>query len=140
SAVRVALSAGAIAALGVSGSAFAQNATGADTQDTTSLQAVVVTGSHIRRVDMETASPVITVGIEEIEASGALTLGDLVQDLPAMTGGMTNPQVNNGGGAGTTSISLRGLGPDRTLILVNGHRVLSGDVNSIPSNMIARIE
>src|SRR5690625_2440596 len=79
SAVRMALSVGAIAALGVSGSAFAQNATDADTQDTTSLQAVVVTGSHIRRVDMETASPVITVGIEEIEASGALTLGDLVQ-------------------------------------------------------------
>ncbi|HET7268949.1 MAG TPA: TonB-dependent receptor [Oleiagrimonas sp.] len=139
-AVRVALSVGAMVALGTSGNVFAQDAATNDASDATKLQAVMVTGSHIRRVDMETASPVITVGQEEIKASGALTLGDLVQDLPAMTGGMTNPQVNNGGGEGSTSISLRGLGPDRTLILVNGHRVLSGDVNSIPANMIARID
>src|SRR5699024_10925549 len=139
SAVRVALSVGAIATLGVSGAAFAQD-TAQNSNDTTQLKAVVVTGSHIRRVDMETASPVIQVGQEQIKASGALTLGELTQQLPAMTGGQANPQINNGGGDGASTVRLRGLGPARTLILVDGHRVLRSDVNSIPAAMIQRIE
>lgn len=144
SAVRMALAMGVMAASGAV-PVFAQSATSAapasaDTDSTTQLQGVVVTGSHIRRVDMETASPVVTVDQATIEATGALTLGELVQDLPAMTGGVTNPQVNNGGGTGTSSVNLRGLGPSRTLVLVDGHRVLSGDINVIPAAMIARID
>jgi outer membrane receptor protein involved in Fe transport len=63
-----------------------------------------------------------------------------VQDLPAVTGPVTNPRVNNGGGTGFSSISLRGLGSARTLILVDGHRYLYGDVNAIPADAIERIE
>jgi outer membrane receptor protein involved in Fe transport len=70
-----------------------------------------------------------------------LTVGDLLQALPAVTGGNVNPQVNNGGSyAGTASIGLRGLGSQRTLVLINGQRFLSGDPNAIPQNMIERIE
>ena len=146
SAVRLGLSLGAVIAVGASSAAFAQD-TG--TQDASTqpsakkaqtLQTVVVTGSHIRRVDLETASPVVTIDRAAIQASGKMTLGDLVQNLPAVTGGNTNPQVNNSGGAGSSSIGLRGLGPNRTLILVDGHRVVNSDPNSIPADMIERID
>ncbi|MEP7186273.1 MAG: TonB-dependent receptor [Rhodanobacter sp.] len=102
------------------------------------LSAVMVTGSHIRRVDLETANPVLTVGHEQIMATGDMTLGQLVQDLSVMTGGATNQQyAHNHGG---TQLSMRGLGSARTLILVDGRRVISKDVNSIPAAMIERIE
>ena len=102
------------------------------------LTAVVVTGSHIRRVELETANPVLTINEQEIKATGDMTLGDLVQDLPVMTGGATNPQFQKN--HGDTQLSMRGLGSARTLILVDGHRVISKDVGSIPAAMIARIE
>lgn len=145
SAVRLALSLGAVIAAGSAGTVFAQDAAGGQADQkssdkTTNLQTVVVTGSHIRRVDMETSNPVVTIDSAAIKASGKMTLGDLVQQLPAMTGGNVNPQVNNGGGSGSSSIGLRGLGPNRTLILVDGHRVLNKDPNSIPAAMIERIE
>ncbi|GAB2536776.1 TonB-dependent receptor plug domain-containing protein [Rhodanobacter koreensis] len=149
SAVRLALSLGAVIAVGASGTAFAQdtssqsttnNGSQPDQQKAKSLQTVVVTGSLIRRVDLETSNPVVTIDRAQIEATGKMTLGDLVQQLPAMTGGAVNPQVNNGGGTGGTAINLRGLGSVRTLILVDGQRVLNTDPNSIPANMIERIE
>ena len=147
SAVRLGLSLGAVIAVGASGTAFAQDTssqstttTPPDQQKAKSLQTVVVTGSLIRRVDLETSNPVVTIDRAQIEATGKMTLGDLVQQLPAMTGGAVNPQVNNGGGTGASGINLRGLGTVRTLILVDGQRVLNTDPNSIPANMIERIE
>lgn len=146
--VRLALSLGAVVALGASTTAFAQDTSGQQSgqpsqssdQKAKQLQTVVVTGSLIRRVDVETSSPVVTIDRAAIEATGKMTLGDLVQQLPAMTGGAVNPQVNNGGGTGGSAINLRGLGANRTLILVDGQRVLNTDPNSIPANMIERIE
>ncbi|HJU39545.1 MAG TPA: TonB-dependent receptor, partial [Tahibacter sp.] len=99
-----------------------------------------MTGSNIRRVDIETSNPVITIDRAAIQKTGKLTLGDLVQQLPAVTGPNINPQVNNSGGTGFSSIGLRGLGSPRTLVLINGHRYMTGDPNSIPANMIERIE
>ena len=104
------------------------------------LQAVTVTGSLIRRVDLETANPVTTIDSGQIAASGKPTLGDLMQAMPSIAGNATNPSINNGGGTGASTVSLRGLGDNRTLVLVNGHRVAYNDVNSIPANMIDRIE
>ncbi|HEV7491071.1 MAG TPA: TonB-dependent receptor plug domain-containing protein, partial [Rhodanobacteraceae bacterium] len=109
-------------------------------QDTQKLETITVTGSNIRRVDIETSNPVITIDRAAIQKTGKLTLGDLVQQLPAVTGPNVNPQVNNSGGTGASSIGLRGLGSPRTLVLINGHRYLSGDPNSIPANMVERIE
>ena len=81
-----------------------------------------MTGSNIRRVDIETASPVVTIDRAQIQASGKVNLGDLIQELPSMAGAAMTPQVNNGG-AGTAGASLRGLGSNRTLLLINGHRI-----------------
>lgn len=153
SAVRLALSLGAVIAVGASGTAFAQdtssqsttnqsttNSSQPDQQKAKSLQTVVVTGSLIRRVDLETSNPVVTIDRAQIQATGKMTLGDLVQQLPAMTGGNVNPQTNNGGGTGASSINLRGLGSGRTLLLLNGQRFVSQDPNSIPASAIERIE
>lgn len=107
----------------------------------------VVTGSRIRRVDLETASPVYTLDRSTIEQTGVTTLGDLIQSVPSIAGAATNPQVNNGGGDGSSNVSLRGLGSSRTLVLLNGRRLgalsqANGavDVNLIPINMVERVE
>lgn len=104
------------------------------------LEKVEVTGSRIRRVDAETAAPVFVLSRQSIEQSGAATLGELLQDLPSIAGAATNPQVNNGGGAGDSTVSLRGLGSARTLLLLNGRRLVTVDVNAIPVNIIERVE
>ncbi|WP_369915049.1 TonB-dependent receptor [Xanthomonas sp. NCPPB 3005] len=104
------------------------------------LDRVTVTGSLVRRVDVETASPVTVVDRQQIQQSGKQTLGDLMQSLPGIAGDATNPQVNNGGGDGASTVSLRGLGDQRTLILIDGHRILNNDINSIPTSMIDHVE
>ena len=114
------------------------------------LKAVVVTGSLIRRVDAETASPVVTVGRAAIANSGKPVLGDVLQALPSVSGNATNPSNNsNGGGVasplleagdGASRISLRGLGISRTLVLVNGQRMANPDINLIPPDMIERVD
>src|SRR5207344_2361612 len=141
SAVRLALSLGGAALASAPAVTRAQAAADNGTdQKSQSLETIVVTGSNIRRVDIETANPVVTIDKAAIQQSGKLTLGDLVQDLPASTGPVMNPRVNNGGGTGASNVSLRGLGSARTLVLVNGHRINNADVNSIPSNAVERIE
>ena len=142
-AVRLALYAGATAVVGMSSAAvFAQGAEVAEAPaaDSDRLDTIVVTGSAIRRVDIETANPIITIDRAAIERSGKLTVGDLIQELPAVAGQATNPQVNNGGGTGASTVSLRGLGSLRTLILIDGQRLINNDVNTIPSSVIERIE
>ena len=108
---------------------------------------ILVTGSRIRRLDAETASPVQIVTAAAIQESGVATIGELIQKLPSIGGAATNPAVNNGGGDGASNVELRGLGAERTLVLLNGRRFgalgnLSSavDINSIPVNMIERVE
>lgn len=109
---------------------------------------VVVTGTRIRRVDEETASPVFVIDATAITNSGIQTLGELVQRVPAVSGAATNPQVNNGGGTGESNIELRGLSAQRTLVLLNGRRIgilgntttSAVDINIIPINLIERVE
>jgi len=125
--------------------AVAQDQAAADQPSELGTQ--VVTGSRIRRVDLETASPVYTLDRSTIEQTGVTTLGDLIQSVPSIAGAATNPQVNNGGGDGSSNVSLRGLGSSRTLVLLNGRRIgalsqVNGavDVNLIPINMVERVE
>jgi len=146
-AVQTALSLGAVAAVGVAGSAFAQNAAPAQNNQNQpqTLQTIVVTGSHIRRVDLETSNPVVAVTAQQIQQTGKMTLGDVIQQLPVITGGIETPSVNNGGGSGQTLVGLRGLGSSRTLVLVDGQRVVSFqgggvDLNAIPAAAVDRIE
>lgn len=117
-------------------------------QNSQKLETIVVTGSNIRRVDIETASPVVTIDRAAIQASGKVNLGDLVQALPTMAGNAQNPSVNNGsnktaiGSQGNSAVSLRGLGSVRTLLLLNGHRIpfQLQDLNIIPVSAVERIE
>lgn len=102
---------------------------------------IEVTGSKVRRIDAESAAPVQTVGREQIESSGVASIGELLQQLPSISGLATNPAVNNGGGDGASTISLRGLGSERTLVLLDGRRLGADfDVNSIPLNLIDRVD
>ena len=112
---------------------------------------VVVTGSRLRRKDLTTPAPVTVVTREQFENSGRMTIGDYLQTMPEQ-GNAPNFQLNTGGinyGAdGTTRINLRSLGIQRTLVLINGRRVVPGglgasaavDLNAIPSEAIDRIE
>ena len=140
SAVRLALSVGAVAAVGTV-SAYAQDTgnTANTNQKSQALETIVVTGSNIRRVDIETSNPVITIDSAAIQNTGKLTLGDVVQSLPTAVNG-TNPQVNNGGGSGSATVSLRGLGSQRTLVLIDGHHIVNADINAIPIAAVERIE
>lgn len=114
---------------------------------TVELQEVVVTGSRVRRVDAETANPVLVIDQTEIQQSGITQVGDLLQRVPSISGNATNPNVNNGGGFAESCVELRGLDCKRTLVLVDGHRVGfvgttsdATDVNQIPFNMIDHVE
>ena len=149
-AISLALAVG-VTTLAGTGVAFAQDAAatpaGTDADQAKTLDRIEVTGSRIRRVDAENASPVVTIDRQAIEKTGKLTIGDLVQELPNIAGAATNPQVNNGGGTGASTVDLRGLGSQRTLVLINGRRVVhqggndgGADVNAIPASAVERIE
>ncbi|HZX97054.1 MAG TPA: TonB-dependent receptor [Myxococcales bacterium] len=107
---------------------------------------IVVTGSRIRRKDLTTPAPVTVISREQVTASGKVSIGEFLQSLPEQ-GNAINTQVNNGGD-GATRISLRGLGSARTLVLLNGRRMVPGgtgadasvDLNSIPTASVERIE
>ena len=159
-AVRLALTAGIFTAAGVVQAQDATTTTNSPQADQTAtppsktkaktLEGLVVTGSLIRRVDAETANPVVRIDRAAISNSGKPVLGDVLQQMPAISGNATNPANNsNGGGVasplleaggGASRVSLRGLGINRTLVLVNGQRMANADVNLIPPDMIERID
>ncbi|GAB59369.1 TonB-dependent receptor plug domain-containing protein [Rheinheimera nanhaiensis] len=136
-AVRLAIAFGAASA-----TAFTAQVTAAE-EETAKVERIEVTGSRIKRTDMETSSPVLVLDRAAIDASGLLSIGDILQDIPA-AGAALNTAFNNGGN-GATNIDLRNLGAQRLLVLVNGRRWISSlgstvDLNTIPSAAVERIE
>lgn len=111
-------------------------------------QKITVTGSRLRRETFETPSPVTVLTSQQIERSGAMALGDILAKLPQLDSTFTSQ--NSGrfiGTSGVGNLDLRGLGTDRTLVLIDGRRHVSGsagsgsvDVNSIPAILIERVE
>lgn len=84
---------------------------------------IVITGSRIRRPDIDSPVPVTTISGEELFQQGQTNLGDTLNDLPQLRG--TFSQQNPGAGVGIVGLNLldlRGLGTVRTLVLVNGRR------------------
>lgn len=124
--------------------ALAQEASSA----TTELDKVTVTGSRIARTGFVTPSPVTAITAEEIRATGATNIGDLMTRLPALTPSYTlGNSTRFIGTAGVGLLDLRGMGNSRTLVLVNGRRHVgatsgstSVDVNTIPVEWIERVE
>ncbi len=127
-------------------------ATAAGAQETaapaTTLERVVVTGSHIPQTDVETALPVQVLTREDIERSGVTTVEQLLERVPANVNPFNLSQtVGNGQSPGLSSANLRGLGGGSTLVLLNGRRLgnyafdgASIDLNSIPLAAIQRVE
>jgi outer membrane receptor protein involved in Fe transport len=114
--------------------------------DNGKTEVITVTDSPIERELLTGRAPVSVVTRADLAASGRATLGDILQALPAQANG-ANAQVN-AGGDGTTRINLRGLGAPRTLVLVNGRRMVNGgsgadasaDITTIPLAMVERVE
>jgi outer membrane receptor protein involved in Fe transport len=105
---------------------------------------VTVTGSLIPRPSLESLSPVAVLDApEELRLSGTVRIEDLVTTLPQVFAGQ-NSTISNGA-TGTASVDLRSLGPQRTLVLINGRRMAFGDffgadLNAIPSSLVQRID
>lgn len=127
---------------------LAQQTTAAD-----NLEKIQVTGSRIKRTDIEGPSPIQTIGRADIERSGFQNLQQLLERLPVNGAGTFSTRNNSQDSTanGTAAVSLRGLGPDATLVLINGRRVgISAfaegitnsfvDINSIPVSAIERID
>ena len=128
--------------------AFAVHSMAAVAQDAAApLQRVEVTGSRIRQVDLETAQPVQVMTQEQIQKTGLVTVGDIINNLssagsPSFSkGGALTSNRENGG----QYVNLRNLGSQRLLVLVNGKRWTQSvagftDMSTIPSSMIERID
>lgn len=110
------------------------------------VERIQVTGSRLQRTDIENSSPVTVIGREDIDAGGYSNLGELLTTLnQADALGSTNNTNNSNGNDGTQTISLRGIGAGRTLVLVDGRRwlALGGgqvDISQIPMQTVERIE
>jgi iron complex outermembrane recepter protein len=125
------------------------------------LEEIVVTGSRIVRDEYSSAAPLQTFDVEAARRSGITTVSELLQQSPISYGQQINGELNTNagnsnasespplGGVGSANIALRGLDPERTLVLLNGRRLGSSgvrgapaqpDVNLIPLTMVQRIE
>jgi outer membrane receptor protein involved in Fe transport len=109
------------------------------------VETVVVTGSRIPQQGLYSSSPVSVVGHEEFKTVGATNVENLIRNLPSVVLDGDNSQINNGTG-GLSTVDLRGLGPQRTLVLIDGKRVQPADaagvvdLAQIPTIMIDHVE
>ncbi|MPY24115.1 TonB-dependent receptor [Shewanella psychropiezotolerans] len=124
----------------VSNTAFAQ-------EETAKVERISVTGSRIQRQDMESASPITVIDAASIRAEGFTSVDEILQAQTSMAGAAIGSSTNNGAD-GAAQVDLRGMGAERTLVLLNGRRMVNSgsgadsavDLNSIPVALIARIE
>ena len=116
------------------------------------LEEVIVTGSAIRRVEAEASLPVQVLDAEAIAKTGASSVVDLMQRLPAISNNTVEAESIGGATFGFAGVSVHNIGENRTLVLLNGRRMaqfggqtLTGfaaavDLNSIPVSAIQRVE
>jgi outer membrane receptor protein involved in Fe transport len=118
----------------------------AGTGSAAQLAEVVVTSSHIARKDALTSTPLTALSADDIAKTGAPNLTSYIDQLPAFLGGISASANDSAGAAGMSFLDLRGLGPQRTLVLVDGRRhvpsTVGGSVNIgvLPSVALQRIE
>lgn len=124
--------------------AFAQDAAeeGADASEV-----IIVTGTRIQSPNLTAAAPVTAVTAADIKLSGTTKTEDILNSLPQVFAAQSSTLSN--GATGTATVDLRGLGSARTLVLINGRRLMTGDPNStssaadlnfIPASMVKRID
>ena len=110
------------------------------------VEEVVVTGSRLSTPNESSISPITSVSATDLQATGLTRVEDVLNNLPMVFAGQ-NSTVSNGSD-GTATVDLRGLGPQRTLVLVNGRRLGPGfgdgrnfsDINQIPASLIDRVD
>ncbi|MBM7072533.1 TonB-dependent receptor [Shewanella sp. 202IG2-18] len=131
----------------ISHSAIAADEVEVENEQAASVERIQVTGSRIQRQDMETASPVAVINSQTIRTEGYTSVDEILQSQPSMAGAALGATSNNGSG-GSAQVDLRGMGANRTLVLLNGRRMVSSgtgadsavDLNTIPVAMIQRVE
>lgn len=131
-------------AIGTMNAAMAQTA-----EPAAELNRITVTGSNIKRINLETASPVQIITREEMVRGGATSLNEVLRNISANVGGIDENRTN-GFSAGAAGLNLRGIGSQATLLLINGRRLAAYaqpefqttfvDLNSIPVGAVERIE
>jgi outer membrane receptor protein involved in Fe transport len=122
--------------------------TTAPKKDDDKIQEVIVTGSRIVTQNLEAPTPVTSLSGEELFSTGVTSVGDVLNDLPALRGTFTSANSTRFiGTAGVNFLDLRGLGTPRTLVLVNGRRHVAGtdgslevDTNTIPVDLLDRVD
>ena len=142
-AVRLALLASAAPAVLLSPAAFAQEQ---DQDASESMDEVVVTGSRIVSPNLQSISPITAIGAEELNLAGKARIEDVLNQLPQAFAAQGS-NISNASD-GTASVDLRGLGTQRTLVLVNGRRLMPGDpdggsaadLNQIPLTLVKRVD
>jgi iron complex outermembrane recepter protein len=137
--------------LGAAPLAFAQTSSDTTTTDT-NIQRVVVTGSNIKRMDSETGAPIVTLKREDIKATGANTVRQVLDTVTGFdTGSLTDNGNSSSFASGATAASIHGLGKQATLVLINGRRISNyaladggqqtfQNLDSIPADAIERID
>ncbi len=140
----------AFSALAFSPMAAAQQEDGdaeADADDAVELGRQVVTGSRIKRIDVEQARPVVVITREEIQLSGQESVADVLRNSPVNTQGSSREQSGSSF-VGQATISLHGVGSTRSLVLLDGRRLPRSpttanqaiDLNVLPLGAVERIE
>ena len=133
----------------ITSAVLAVAASSAMAQDAQKLERIEITGSSIKRIDAETAVPLTVVTRESIDKSGASNVQELVDRISSNNGGgrSLGQSIGDSAATGQSGASLRGLGRERTLVLLNGRRLaiypFAGagvDLNAIPLAAIERIE
>jgi len=109
-------------------------------------EVITVTGSRIQRAELVSSSPVTSVSEEQIQLDRAINVEDITAKLPQAAAGANSTGATVGDSFGSSTIDLRGLGQNRTLVLINGTRAVpfsfrnSVDVNTIPAGLIKRVD
>jgi len=128
----------AFGGVALSGSALAQDA---------GVQRVEITGSSIKRVDAETSVPVTVIKADELKKAGVTSVEQVLQNVSAVQVNQTSSQAVGLSTGGASFADLRGLGANKTLVLLNGRRIANSafdssapDINTIPFAAIERVE
>jgi iron complex outermembrane recepter protein len=131
----------AMAVMAVSGTAYAQSS------EPQKVERVEVTGSAIKRIDAETAVPITVLKMDDLKKGGVTTVEQVLSLISAVQMQQSTSQVVGAGTGGATFANLRGIGENKTLVLLNGRRLANNaldssvpDLNMIPFAALARVE
>lgn len=137
---RISLAVAAAIGASMPGVVSAQSGSGAE-----AIEEVIITGSRLRSSNVTSATPLVQIGAEEIGSRGVARVEDVVNILPNVFVAQTSEVAN--GATGTSTLNLRGLGANRTLVLIDGKRLPFGspfssaaNVDMVPARLVERVD